>query len=71
MKLANQAGIWVTELDFSKNKGILRCSHKSKEQIITSLTLIKRINGIETIISPVKTSGILRKIYKSNKESQK
>lgn len=65
MKLANKAGIWLLELNIDENWGILRCSHITKEQIITVLSLIKKIRDFPLIISPVKTSGILNKLKKT------
>jgi RNase P/RNase MRP subunit POP5 len=52
MKLANKAGIWLLELNIDENWGILRCYHITKEQIITVLSLIKKIRDFPLIISP-------------------
>ncbi|MEJ2250800.1 MAG: Rpp14/Pop5 family protein [Candidatus Lokiarchaeota archaeon] len=68
MKLANKAGIWLIKLDLNSKYGILRCSHKAKEQIITSLAMIKKIQNFQVIISPVKCSGVLNKIEKLKEE---
>ena len=62
MKEANKIGLWVLELNNEKNYGIIRCSHQTKEILITSLTLITEINHKKVIISPIKTSGTIKKI---------
>ena len=45
MKEANKIGLWLIELNMEENYGIIRFSHETKEVIITSLTLVKEING--------------------------
>jgi RNase P/RNase MRP subunit POP5 len=62
MKSANKIGLWLLDYDSQRNIGILRCSHRTKEKIITSLTLIKEINRERIIISPVKTAGSIKAI---------
>ncbi|MFW9936857.1 MAG: Rpp14/Pop5 family protein [Candidatus Thorarchaeota archaeon] len=62
LKGANKAGLWLLELDLMKNYGIIRCSNKTKEIIISSLTLIQEISGKRVILSPIKTSGTIKVI---------
>ena len=62
LKIANKIGLWLLEVDFNKNYGILRCSHKTKEHVISAITLIKEVSGNRLILSPVKTSGTIRGI---------
>ena len=62
MKEANKIGLWLIELDLEKDYGILRCSHTTKEVIISALSLIKEINEKSVILSPIKTSGTIRSI---------
>ena len=62
MKEANKIGLWLLELDLEENYGILRCSHNTKELIISALSLIKEIDGKRVILSPFKTSGTIRAI---------
>ena len=64
MKLANKIGLWIVELNFEENFGIIRCSHETKEIIITALTMIKEVNRSGIIISPIKTSGTIKAILK-------
>jgi len=64
MNQANKIGLWLLELDLEKNFGIIRCSHETKETIITALTMVKEINSKNIIISPVKTSGTIKSILK-------
>jgi ribonuclease P/MRP protein subunit POP5 len=66
MKGANKIGLWLVELNLIENHGIIRCSHETKEIIITALTLIQEINGKRVILSPVKTSGTIKSL-KENK----
>ena len=64
LKEANKIGLWLLEVDFNKKYGIVRCSHKTKEYVISAITLIKEISGKNLILSPVKTSGTIRGIKK-------
>jgi len=62
MREANKIGLWLLELD--ENFGIIRCSDKTKEIIISSLTFIKELKGKKLILSPVKTSGTIKALKK-------
>jgi len=62
MKEANKIGLWLSEINLEVGYGIIRCSHLTKEIIISALTLIKEINGIKVILSPTKTSGTINSI---------
>ena len=64
MKGANKVGLWLLELNLEKNLGIIRCSNKTKEEIITALTFIKDIDGNRVIFSPIKTSGTIKGLKK-------
>ena len=64
MKEANKIGLWLSELNWKEGYGIIRCSHQTKEIIISALALVKEINGTQVILSPIKTSGTLRSIKK-------
>ncbi|MFX1276008.1 MAG: Rpp14/Pop5 family protein [Promethearchaeota archaeon] len=66
MKEANKIGLWLVEFNLERRYGIIRCSHKTKESIITALTLISEINGNRVILSPLKTSGTIQSIKKKN-----
>ena len=65
MREANKIGLWLSELNLEEGYGIIRCSHHTKEIIISALTLIKEINGIKVILSPIKTSGTINSIKKN------
>ena len=67
MKEANKVGLWLISLDFKDNVGILRCSHPTKEIVISSLSLIKQINRCDVIISPMKTSGTIKALKNEEK----
>jgi RNase P/RNase MRP subunit POP5 len=64
MREANKVGLWLVELNNSEGYGIIRCSHITKEIVITALTMIQEISGQKIIFSPIKTSGTLNKIRK-------
>ncbi len=69
MKEANKIGLWLIELNLDEEYGIIRCSHQTKETIISALSLVKEINGIKVILSPFKTSGTILSLKKRiNKE---
>ena len=64
LKEANKIGLWLVELDLKNNYGIIRCSHLTKEVIISALTLITEIADQKIILSPVKTSGTIKSLDK-------
>ena len=66
MKEANKIGLWVVE--FEQDYGIIRCSHNTKELIITALALITEISGERIIISPIKTSGTIKSLKNKTKK---
>lgn len=57
-----KTGLWLLELDLTKNYGIVRCSNQTKEIVISTLTLIQEISGKRLILSPIKTSGTIKVI---------
>ncbi len=65
MKEANKIGLWLIDLNIEKNYGMLRCSHKTKETLITALCLVSDINNKRIILSTLKTSGTLKSLKKS------
>jgi len=64
MKEANKIGLWLFKLNLEEEIGIIRCSNKTKEELISALTLIREINGKRIILSPVKTSGTIKGLKK-------
>jgi RNase P/RNase MRP subunit POP5 len=62
MKEAPKIGLWLVELNVLKCYGIIRCSHITKEIVISALTMIQEISDKRIILSPIKTSGTLNKI---------
>lgn len=66
LKEANKIGLWLIELNLDEEYGIIRCSHQTKETIISALSLVKEINGTKVILSPIKTSGTIKSIKKRN-----
>jgi len=69
LKEANKIGLWLIELNLEENYGIIRCTHQTKEILISSLTLVQEINGIRVILVPKKTSGTIRTLKKQSKYS--
>ena len=47
-----------------KEFGIIRCSHQTKEILISALSLVKEIDGIRVILSPYNTSGTILSLKK-------
>ncbi|MFX1589867.1 MAG: Rpp14/Pop5 family protein, partial [Promethearchaeota archaeon] len=39
LKEANKTGLWLVEIDLENDYGIIRCSHQTKELVISALTL--------------------------------
>ena len=62
MKGATKIGLWLVEFNTNEGYGIIRCSHITKEMVISALTMIQEISGVRIILSPIKTSGTLNKI---------
>ena len=64
LKEANKIGLWLVELNLENDYGIIRCSHQTKELVISALALITEITSEKIIFSPVKTSGTIRSLDK-------
>jgi RNase P/RNase MRP subunit POP5 len=64
LKEANKIGLWLVELNIDEGYGIIRCSHLTKETIITAISLVKEIEGNKVILSPFKTSGTILSLKK-------
>jgi RNase P/RNase MRP subunit POP5 len=62
MKTANKIGLWLIDFNLEKNYGIIRCSHQTKEVMISALSLIRSIDKSRIIFSPIKTSGTIKKL---------
>lgn len=62
LKEASRVGLWLVDINFSEGFGIIRCSHQTKEIVISALTLITEISGKKIVLSPLKTSGTIRGI---------
>ncbi|MHA1461088.1 MAG: Rpp14/Pop5 family protein [Promethearchaeota archaeon] len=64
LKEASKIGLWLLDINFSEGYGIVRCSHQTKEIVISALTLITEISDKKIVLSPIKTSGTIRSIKK-------
>jgi ribonuclease P/MRP protein subunit POP5 len=64
MKEANKVGLWLIQYDPEIDLGLIRCSHYTKELIISALALVNNISGKRVILSPIRTSGTIRSIKK-------
>jgi RNase P/RNase MRP subunit POP5 len=62
LKEASKVGLWLLDINFEDSFGIVRCSHQTKEIVMTALSLITEISGNRVIFSPIKTSGTIRSI---------
>jgi len=62
LKEASRVGLWLVDFNFLEGFGIIRCSHHTKEIVISALTLITEISGNRIVLSPIKTSGTIRSI---------
>ncbi len=62
MKTANKIGLWLIEYNSNQGFGIFRCSHETKEVLISALTLIREINKNKIILAPMRTSGTIKKL---------
>ena len=62
LKEASKVGLWLLDINFADGFGIVRCSHQTKEIVISALTLITEISGKRIVLSPIKTSGTIRSI---------
>ena len=67
LKEASRVGLWIVDINFLEGFGIIRCSHQTKEIVISALTLITEISGNKIVLSPIKTSGTIRKIQITKK----
>ncbi|MHA1679382.1 MAG: Rpp14/Pop5 family protein [Promethearchaeota archaeon] len=59
---SGKAGFWIIEYDIEKQEGIIRCSHLVLDELITTLTLITRIDGEPVAIDTVKSSGTIKQL---------
>ncbi len=64
LKEASKVGLWLLDINFNDGLGIFRCSHSTKEVVMSAITLITEISGKKVVISPMKTSGTIRSIKK-------
>jgi len=64
IKEANKIGLWLIDLNLEKNFAIIRCTHKTKEILITALTFLNEINEKRVILSPIKSTGTIKSIQK-------
>ena len=71
LKEASRVGLWLVDINFLEGFGIIRCSHQTKEIVISALTLITEISGNKIVLSPIKTSGTIRRIQHIKKSLSK
>ncbi|MBL7100619.1 MAG: ribonuclease P protein component 2 [Nanoarchaeota archaeon] len=55
-----KAGVIILD-EWTDNKGIIRTSTKSVDQVKTALTMVEKINNQKTMIKTIGVSGILNK----------
>ncbi len=56
----SKLNLWITDWDENKNRGIIKVTHKSVDDIKTSIALIKEINGVRVIPQVIGVSGTLK-----------
>ena len=64
IKETSNTGLWLIELNQIEHWGILRFDHTSKENVISSLGMIRFLKNSRISLYPVKTSGTIKKIKK-------
>ena len=64
IKEANKIGLWLIDLNLEKNFVIIRCTHKTKEILISALTFLNEINEKRIILTPIKSTGTIKSIQK-------
>ncbi len=62
LRAVNKMGLWIITLNTDKNYGIIKFSHNNKELIISALSLVQEIKEKRVIITPIKTSGTIKRI---------
>jgi RNase P/RNase MRP subunit POP5 len=45
LREASKVGLWLLDIDFKEGFGVIRCSHNTKEIVISAITLITEISG--------------------------
>ena len=55
------SGLKVVYYDARNGLGIIRFYHLYKKLVLLSLSLIRRIDGNDVVVIPIKTTGTLRK----------
>ncbi len=56
-----KAGLMFFDKDYTNNKGFVRVSHTSLDELKASLPFIKQINGLDVIVKSVTASGMIEK----------
>jgi RNase P/RNase MRP subunit POP5 len=57
---SGRAGFWITDYDEAAQSGIIRCSHSVLEELVTAVTLITQVGGIDAAFDTTATSGTLK-----------
>ena len=60
----SKTGLWLVDLNAKEGWGIIRFAHTSKENVITSIGMIRFVNNTRISLYPLKISGTIKKIKK-------
>ncbi|MHA1727176.1 MAG: Rpp14/Pop5 family protein [Promethearchaeota archaeon] len=61
------SGLWMIKFNPKECWGIIRCTNKTKEKVITALAFITEIKKVPIIFHTIKTSGTIKKVLKIQK----
>ncbi|MBD3188588.1 hypothetical protein GF325_17285 [Candidatus Bathyarchaeota archaeon] len=59
---SSKAGFWLMEYDPAERVGTIRCSHLVLAGLVTTLTLLRELDGTPVSFDTLSTSGILGKL---------
>lgn len=60
----SKTGLWLVELNTKEGWGIIRFAHTSKENLITSIGMIRFVHNTRITLYPLKISGTIKKTKK-------
>lgn len=58
----SEENLWLIEYDPQNKRGIIRCSHKTQQKVISALTIITKINEQDAVFNVLGVSGTIKKV---------
>ncbi len=58
----SEENLWLIEFNADKKSGILRCSHKAQQKVLSAITVINKINEQEVVFNVLGVSGTINKL---------